>query len=124
MVARLRSGLTSTRVTVTNPTRGSFSRGISSARTSRNSSATLSGRAPPPMSALASVVGSVQRKVDVDDLDLGPSLDVAFDLVHDPLEVVGLAGDGRHCDGRPLPQVLMVDLGDGHVELLSQRRRE
>ena len=98
-----------TPVTVTNPTRGSFSFGISSARISRNSSATRLGRLP---SGIASGLRVVQRQLAVDELDLAPAVDELLDLVHDPPRVVLLAGDGRDGDRGALPQVVMVDLGD------------
>src|SRR5205823_2910323 len=114
MVARRRSGDTSTWVTVTKPTRGSFSRGISSARISRNSSATRSGRVPvamtrppPGLVASLSIIGAVQRQVHPDELDGGERPDVPFHRVHHLAQVVALAGDGGDADGRPLPQVLV-----------------
>src|SRR2546425_6708790 len=105
------------------PIRGSLSRGISSARISRNSSATLSGLAPPliPVLLEASVVGTVQRQMSIDHLDGRERGEVAFDLVHDPLEMVALPRHRGHRQGGPLPQILMVDLCHGDIELRAKR---
>src|SRR3990172_3208364 len=108
-------------MTVTNPIRGSFSLGISSARISRNSSETRLGRVP---SGIGSLLGLVERELGLDHLYPGLALDEALDLVHDPLQVISLGGDGRHGDRGPLPEILMVDLRDRDVELRAKPGRE
>src|SRR5438128_7393759 len=111
-MARRRSGVTSTCVTVTNPTRGSLSRGISSARISRNSSATRSGLVPSPIVDSSLILRRMERHRRVDQLDAGKTLHVPLDLVDHLGHVKPLAGHRRHADGRALPQLLVADLSN------------
>src|SRR5437667_116681 len=81
-------------------------------------SASVATNATPFQIARPSVTESLGRHQldrDVDRLDAGKDLNVAFDLVQHPPGVELCVGDHRDPDGRALMLILMVDLGDGRV---------
>src|SRR5512132_2198831 len=94
------------------PTRGSFSSPTASARTARTASFTrrirsLIDRHDPALHAGALELLTVQ---------------VPLCIGEQPLDSRVVAGNARHRDPRPLPELVVVDLRDGSAESLLQLR--
>src|SRR5688500_6045438 len=116
MCAFERSGVTRTAVIVTKPTRGSFTlRWMSSPTTSLMLS---------PTRWVLLVDISVLPRGDVDEVveELDPivTLNETLDLAQHLLRVERGGRDAADTDRRALPLLLVVDLGNGDVELRAQ----
>src|SRR5688572_21339376 len=99
-----------------NPMRGSFTcRWIRSPMASRIASPTFCVRL-----VAIEVAPTLDVHERVEQLDAVVAGDEPLDLVEHLLRVEGRFGDAAHTDRAALPLVLIVDLGDGHVELRAQ----
>ena len=121
---RRRSRLTSTPVSVTNPSRGSdsrfelFGQRLAHDLVHPRGARVLARRLPPP--GHGRVLRVEPRRRDVEQLDVGRARDEPLDgREHLPRCAVA-PGDHRDADRGPLPLVLVVDLGDGHAEPVPQ----
>src|SRR5262249_827805 len=112
-VACDRSFVVCTPVTVTNPIRGSLRDGSASEITFRTTSLTFRRR-----SALAS---DDHLPLAAEQLPLLGS-QVALNRIEVCLQLRMLAAHARHGKRRPLPEVVMIDLGDRCAEALVQLR--
>ena len=66
---------------------------------------------------MVSVLGVVEREIGSYHLNLPPGLYEPLHPLHDRANVVSLGTGRGHGQGRPLPEILMIYLGDRHVEL-------
>src|SRR5687767_2877639 len=115
-----RSGLVSTDVTVTKPTRGSCrSPAMWVERTSFTASLTLRIRSPGIL--MKSLVGGHHGSFNADTLRKLP-VEPAFNPVGADLDVRRGAPDDRRGERRSLPKVVMVGLGDRRAEPLMELR--
>src|SRR5438093_977095 len=105
-----RSGDVSTAVIVTSPIRGSCSVGIASPSTSRTRWLTRRIR--------SFAIGIHHLSLHRSQLPV-LAREVALRLVEQPLHLTVLAGDARERQSRALPDVVVVDLGDGGAHVLQ-----
>src|SRR6185295_11644029 len=112
-LACLRSGLVSTSVTVTKPSRGSLScRCTSMEISSLMSWLTRTSRLP--------CIGSENLDLNIGDPAVHVVLDVVHGLGDDLVGVARIAGDAGQGKGRTLPHVVVIHLGDRDLEAAPQ----
>src|SRR5438105_3076227 len=106
-----RSGDVSTPVIVTRPIRGSFSSRIASASTSRTTWFTR---------RIRSVIGIHHLPLHGSELPV-LAAEIALGLVEHPVDLTVLTRHHGQRQSRSLPDVVVVDLGDGRAHVLQAR---
>src|SRR5439155_14148911 len=120
-VAWARSRVVCTHVTVTNPRPGSFSSWIPSDSTCFTASSTRRIRPPPRPGEPRLVIEAHHRALDRERLE-SLSRQPAFGIVEQTdglADLPGRTGEGQPC---PLPDIVVVDLGDRAADAVLQVR--